>query len=145
MIAGDARGDYLALLCRILGFGVVRGGGTDRGWQALVELARELSQGACVFLTADGGGPPQVAKVGAVVLASAAGVPIVPLATKCHPAIVERHKWDMARIPIPFSSITVLLGPARSFEHLADLSEIQHARQWLEEQLNALAILGDAT
>ena len=145
LIAGDPRGDYLALLCRMLGFAVVRGGGTESGWHALVELAQELSQGACVFLTADGGGPAQMAKVGAVALASAAGVPLVPLVTQCHPAIVERHKWDIARNPVPFSSIRISLGPGRSFEHFADLSAIEHARQWLEEQLNALATLGDAT
>jgi lysophospholipid acyltransferase (LPLAT)-like uncharacterized protein len=139
MIAGDPRGDCLALVCRMLGLAVVRGGGTESGWNVLVELAQELAQGACVIVTADGGGPARIAKVGAVALASAAGLPLVPLSAHCHPAIEERHKWDAARNPIPFSSVTVSIGPERSFERFADLSSIEQARHWLEETLDALA------
>jgi lysophospholipid acyltransferase (LPLAT)-like uncharacterized protein len=142
MIARDPRGDCLALLCRMLGFAVVRAGSTYKGWNALIDLAHELAQGSCVFITADGGGPARVAKVGAVALASAAGVPLVPLAADCSPAIREPHKWDAARNPIPFGSLTVSLGPGRSFERLADVSAIEHAQQWLEETLNALATKG---
>jgi lysophospholipid acyltransferase (LPLAT)-like uncharacterized protein len=139
MIAGDPRGDCLALLCRMLGFAVVRGSGTSGGWNALGELSHELAEGSCVFITADGGGPARVAKVGAVALASATEVPLIPLAADCSPAIQERHKWDAARNPIPFASVTVSLGPGRSFEHLTDITAIEHAQQWLEETLNALA------
>jgi lysophospholipid acyltransferase (LPLAT)-like uncharacterized protein len=49
-----------------LGFVVVRGGGANGGWNALVEMAQELAGSACVFVTADGAGPARVAKVGAV-------------------------------------------------------------------------------
>lgn len=84
MVARDPRGDCLAMLCRMLGFVVVRGG-RNGGWQALHELARELGKGACVVLTADGGGPARIVKVGAVALASAAGVPLMALAVDCHP------------------------------------------------------------
>ena len=138
MIARDARGDILALLCRMLGFVVVRGGGTDGGWNVLVDLAYKLAEGACVFVTADGAGPAHVAKLGAVALASAAGVPLVPLAADCSPAIEERHKWDSARNPVPFGSVTVSLGPPRTFELFTDPLSIEQARHWLEETLNAL-------
>lgn len=139
MIARDPRGDCLALLCRMLGFAVVRGSDTSRGWNALVDLADELAEGSCVFITADGGGPARVAKIGAVALASAAGVPLIPLAADCSPAIQERHKWDAARNTIPFGSVTLSLGPGRTFERLADISAIEQAQQWLEETLNELA------
>src|SRR5574341_2183037 len=70
MIARDPRGDSLALLCRWLGMRVVRGESGERGWEALAELAHEMSQGASAVITADGTGPALVAKVGAVALAS---------------------------------------------------------------------------
>jgi lysophospholipid acyltransferase (LPLAT)-like uncharacterized protein len=136
MISRDPRGDMLAMLCRMVGFAVVRSGASG-GWKALAELSRELAQGACVFITADGDGPARIAKVGAVALASAAGVPLVPLAVDCAPAIEERHKWDSARNPIPFGSISVSFGPSRTFARSTDLEVIEQARRWLEEMLNA--------
>ena len=68
MIARDPRGDYIALLCRLIGLGVVRGDSEEGGWDALLQLAHELTDGACVILTAGGGGPARIAKVGAVAL-----------------------------------------------------------------------------
>jgi lysophospholipid acyltransferase (LPLAT)-like uncharacterized protein len=136
MIARDPRGDYLAMLCRLIGFGVVRGDSGEGGWDALLELAHELMDGACVILTADGGGPARIAKIGAVALALSVGVPLIPLAADCHPAIEERHKWDEARNPVPFCYLTVSLGPSRKFTPLIDHDSIEHARRWLEETLN---------
>jgi lysophospholipid acyltransferase (LPLAT)-like uncharacterized protein len=138
MIAGDPRGDFLALLCRMLGLKVVRGSDEHGGWTALAELAQALTQGACVIITADGGGPARVAKLGAVALASAAAVPLVPIAADCHPAIQESHKWDAARNPVPFCSLTILVGPAQRFEFFKDLTSLEQARSWLETTLNAL-------
>ena len=138
MVSHDPRGDSLALLCRMIGFHVVRGDSEEGGWDALLQLARELMNGASVILTADGGGPAQKAKVGAIALASAVGVPLVPLAVDCYPAIAEPHKWDAARNPVPFCSLKILLGPPRMFEPLTDHSSVEEARAWLETTLNEL-------
>ncbi len=139
MIASDPRGDYLAMLCRLIGLGVVRGDSEKGGWDALLQLTDELLAGACVIITADGGGPAREAKVGAVALASAAGVPLIPLAANCYPAIEERHKWDKARNPLPFSSILVSVGPERSFEPFVNRESIEQARSWLHEELDIRA------
>ena len=138
MIAGDPRGDFLALLCRMLGLEVVRGSDEHGGWTALTELAERLGRNSCVIITADGGGPARAAKVGAVALASAAGVPLVPVAADCHPAIQESHKWDAARNPVPFCSLTIRIGPAHSFDFRGDLASLEQARAWLEKTLNTL-------
>ena len=138
MVAHDPRGDLLALLCRMIGFHVVRGDSEEGGWEALLELARELMNGASVILTADGGGPARRAKVGAIALASAVGVPLFPLRADCHPAIEEPHKWDASRNPIPFCSLKILLGPPRTFEPLTDLTSVEEAQAWLETTLNEL-------
>ena len=63
------------------------------------------SIGACVIITADGGGPARVAKVGALALASSASALLLPLAVDCYPAIEERHKWDRARINVETGAV----------------------------------------
>jgi lysophospholipid acyltransferase (LPLAT)-like uncharacterized protein len=144
MISGDSRGDYLALLCRLVGLHVVRGSSDGHGWQALGELANALQKGACVIITADGGGPARVAKVGAVALASSVSAPLLPLAVDCYPAIEERHKWDRARNPLPFGSILIAVGSERVFEPFTDAEEIELARAWLEEELDRTSMKKEA-
>jgi lysophospholipid acyltransferase (LPLAT)-like uncharacterized protein len=139
LISFDARGDFLALLCRLLGFTVVRGGGAEHGWEVLIDLARKIEEGKCVVLTADGGGPAHVVKVGALALASATRVPLVPLSANCHPAIVERRKWDAARNPVPFARIAVALGEARTIESLSDLETIEENLGYLQSALEELS------
>ena len=136
LIASDPRGDYLALLCRMLGFEVVRTDYRHSGRRELTELAEKLKQGACVIITADGGGPARIAKWGAIALASATGVPLVPLKADCTPALQQSHKWDDARNPLPFSSVGVWMGAPRRFEAFVDRKSIECARKWLEETLN---------
>jgi lysophospholipid acyltransferase (LPLAT)-like uncharacterized protein len=140
MISGDSRGDYLALLCRLVGLHVIRGGGEEHGWQALGELAKALQSGACVIITADGGGPARVAKVGAVALASSVSAPLLPLAVDCYPALEERHKWDRARNPLPFGSILIAVGSGSVFEPFIDAEGLEKARAWLEKELDRMSL-----
>jgi lysophospholipid acyltransferase (LPLAT)-like uncharacterized protein len=128
MIARDPRGDSLALLCRWLGLRVVRGESGERGWEALVKLAREMSRGASAVITADGTGPALVAKVGAVALGA-----------DCGPAIYARRKWDQMRIPLPFGRVAVVLGQPHRYPVFADLITIEQARRRLEDSLNEIA------
>jgi lysophospholipid acyltransferase (LPLAT)-like uncharacterized protein len=136
LVASDPRGDYLALLCRMLGFQVVRTDGKHGGSSELTELADKLKQGAFVIITADGRGPARIAKWGAIALASATGVPLVPLRAECSPAVQQVHKWDDARNPIPFSKVSIWMGTPRMFGPLVDRTSIEWARTWLEETLN---------
>jgi lysophospholipid acyltransferase (LPLAT)-like uncharacterized protein len=139
MIARDPRGDCLALFCRLLGLRVVRGESGESGWDALAELARRMTRGVCAAITADGGGPARVAKVGAVALASATGAPLLPVCADCRPAIYERHKWDRVRTPLPFGHIDIALGQPRDYRALTDLASIEEARRLLQDALNEVA------
>jgi lysophospholipid acyltransferase (LPLAT)-like uncharacterized protein len=141
LIGSNPRGDCLTLLCRMLGLEVVRKSGRRGDWSALGELAKKLTQGAFVIITADGDGPAKIAKAGAIALASATGVPLVPLVADCHPAVQQSHKWDVARNPLPFSSVTVWMGPPRRFEPFTDRESIEFAGRWLTETLNKRSIL----
>jgi lysophospholipid acyltransferase (LPLAT)-like uncharacterized protein len=110
MIACDPRGYCLALFCRLLGLRVVRDESGESGWETLALLAREMSRSVCAVITADGGGPARVAKVGAVALAAATGAPLLPVGADCRPSIYERRKWNRVRTPLPFGHVAIALG-----------------------------------
>lgn len=136
MVATDPRGDLLALFCRWLGLSVVRGDAEHGSRQALLELARHISQGGWAVITADGGGPRGRVHAGVVVLASLADSPIVPVGADCRPALRQPHKWDRPRYPLPFSRIALKLGSPILPEPLSAPEELQRAQGLLKASLN---------
>jgi len=140
MVSRDARGDCVALFCRWLGFEVVRGDAQHGGWKALVEIAGEVHNGAAALISPDGGGPPFLVKVGAVALASAIGAPLIPVGADCRPSVFERHKWDVARNPLPWGRIVVACGDPLRFPPLEDAASLEQARQQLEDALHRAAL-----
>jgi lysophospholipid acyltransferase (LPLAT)-like uncharacterized protein len=139
MVSSDARGDCVALFCRWLGFETVRGDAQHGGWKALIDIANEVRGGGVALISPDGGGPPLFARVGAVALASAAGVPLIAVGACCRPAVFERHKWDQARNPLPYGRIAVACGEALTFATLEDAASLEGARQQLQEALERAA------
>jgi lysophospholipid acyltransferase (LPLAT)-like uncharacterized protein len=139
MVSRDARGDCVALFCRWLGFEIVRGDGQHGGWRALIEIAREVQSGAAALISPDGSGPPLVARVGAIALASAGGVPLIPVGADCSPSVFERHKWDDARNPLPYGRIAVACGEPLTFPPFEDAASLESARRQLEAALDRVA------
>jgi lysophospholipid acyltransferase (LPLAT)-like uncharacterized protein len=139
LVSSDARGDCVALLCRWLGFEIVRGDAQHGGWKALFEIANEVHNGAAAVISPDGGGPPFVARVGAVTLASAAGVPLIPVGTDCRPAVFERHKWDVARNPLPWGRIAVACGEPLMFPLFEEAESLERAREQVQKALDRAA------
>jgi lysophospholipid acyltransferase (LPLAT)-like uncharacterized protein len=136
MIARGARGDYLALLCRLLRFGVVRDDSGHRGWEALSSLVHELGRGARVVIAVDGGGPARAVKPGALALASATGAPLLALGVACRPALVARHKWDRARTPLPFGRVAVACAESSGAGPLVDADSVEIASESLCRDLD---------
>jgi len=139
MVSCDARGDCVAPFCRWLGFEIVRGDAQRGGWKALIEIAKEVQSGAAALISPDGGGPPLVARVGAIALASAAGVPLIPVGADCSPSVFERHKWDDARNPLPYGRIAVACGEPLTFPSFGDAASLEDARRQLEAALDRAA------
>ena len=136
LVATDPRGDCLAILCACLGMRVVRGDASHGGEAALETLTRDLSDGRSVIVTADGGGPRYVAKLGAVALASVTGLPLIPIGADCRPALAEPRKWDVSRNPVPFGSIVIVVGECRYIPGQAHIETLEDGRRWLERALN---------
>lgn len=136
MISREPRGDCLAILCRLLGMHVVRGNGTEGGWEALAEIGAAIERGACAIITPDGGGPARMTKVGAVVLAAAIGAPLIAAGADCSPALDERHKWDKARNPVPFGRIAIALSEPLAMGELNSAAELERERSRLQQELD---------
>ncbi|HTS49447.1 MAG TPA: hypothetical protein VMH05_15955 [Bryobacteraceae bacterium] len=137
MVATEPRGDSLAVLCRLLGLRVIRGDWEHHGWPSVGRLAKQISAGASALITPDGGAPRRVARAGALVLAAAAGVPLIPIGAECYPALREPHKWDQPRNPLPFGQIAISIDPALKPDDFSDTAALESARLDLEQALNA--------
>ena len=137
LIATEPRGDSLMLLCRLLGLRVIRGDWEHHGWPSVVRLASEIAAGGCAIITPDGGGPRRLARAGALVLAAATGVPLIPIGADCHPAVTELHKWDQPRNPVPFGQLAISIEQPLNLEDFPDTAALESARLRLEEALNA--------
>jgi lysophospholipid acyltransferase (LPLAT)-like uncharacterized protein len=78
-------------------------------------LARDLIDaargGLPVGVSCDGPwGPYRVTKPGPVIVARAAGLPIVPVAVALRPAWRLNRRWDRQLVPLPFGRMQVILG-----------------------------------
>jgi lysophospholipid acyltransferase (LPLAT)-like uncharacterized protein len=144
MIARGPRGDAIAQLCRWLGLEVVRGDDRHEGWEALVELAARVAEGARAVMTVDGAGPARVVKRGALVLASATGAPVVAVSAACSPALSLKRKWDAATNPVPFGRVAVAAGPAIRAPGLEDTAELERESQALRRALDEASDAADA-
>ena len=150
MISQSSDGDLATPIVEGLGFEVIRGSssrGGSRGIAGMVEAARA---GHSLALTVDGpGGPARRCKPGAVLIASRAGIPLVP--TVAIPAAGRAlSSWDRFLVPSPGSKVYVTYGDALSIpgelsarevaewqtrvdgemERLVDLCESAAGRRW---------------
>lgn len=84
LISQHRDGEIIQQIAVRFGFHAVRGSSTRGGPSALRELIRLGRAGQDLVVTPDGPkGPRQIAKLGAVQLASATGLPIVPVSFGC--------------------------------------------------------------
>jgi lysophospholipid acyltransferase (LPLAT)-like uncharacterized protein len=138
MVSPSRDGDLIADTIARFGLAPVRGSSGRDGAEALGALvaavrARSVSAGIIV----DGPkGPPLVAKTGAVALARATGLPIVPGAW--WPACALRvGSWDRTLVPAPFSRIAFAFAAPLWVEPEASTEAIDRARTTLTERLLA--------
>jgi lysophospholipid acyltransferase (LPLAT)-like uncharacterized protein len=76
-----------------------------------VRMARLARGGSSLVVTPDGPfGPYRSAKPGALIVARASGLPILPIAVEARPSLRLR-RWDRHVLPLPFSRLRVRTGP----------------------------------
>ncbi len=136
MISRSRDGEYTAAMARWLGFQPVRGSSTRGGVRALKEIIRRMRQGEIGGMLADGPqGPPRVAKLGSLVMARSAGVPVIPVlwgADRCW----QFNSWDRYLVPKPFARVVLLYEEPVWVPPDADGDTIESCRRLFEDRLN---------
>ncbi len=138
MVSASKDGEYISRVAKKLGFATVRGSRKKGGMQAIKSLIRSMRDGSNAGIVADGSqGPPRVVQAGSIVLASRAGVPILPMLWSC-----DRYKrfgsWDGTALPMPFSKIDFFYGEPIDVPLKIKGDEIEKYRVILEKRLNDL-------
>jgi lysophospholipid acyltransferase (LPLAT)-like uncharacterized protein len=113
LVSEHADGEYITRVIRRHGFGAVRGSSTRGATQGLRGLIREARAGRDLAVTPDGPrGPAQEFKAGALAVAQATGLPVIPLGVGATSAW-RFSSWDGFMVPRPFSRVRIVYGEPR--------------------------------
>ena len=142
MISRSRDGADINWVAERFGFLGVRGSPSAGASGALRQALRLLSQGRPVIVTPDGPrGPRYEVKPGIAGLARKRRVPVVPICYSA-PRRWETRSWDRAKLPKPFSKVTVLVGnPLWLIDPDADE---EADRRRVEEAMRKLVRLAEA-
>jgi lysophospholipid acyltransferase (LPLAT)-like uncharacterized protein len=136
-------GEYIARFIQRFGYGAARGSSTRGGRRALVLMRTCLRAGLPTAFTIDGPrGPVYVAKEGAIALARAAGVPVLPVSVSAERFWTVKS-WDRFQIPRPFTRAVVLIAPVIWVPHDCDDAELARKQAALQAALDELRARGD--
>ena len=136
MVSQSRDGEYAIRLVSLFGHKNVRGSSTRGGSLALKELTQKIKEGGRGGILADGPvGPARIAKIGAVIIARNARVPLITVtwgADRCW--II--NSWDRFLVPKPFARIVIYYPEPIWIPPSADSKELEGYRNLLEESLN---------
>jgi len=136
MISQSKDGEYAVRIASWLGFKNVRGSSTRGGSKALRELVQRIREGEIGGMLADGPqGPARVAKMGSVIIARDAEVPLVPVlwgADRCW----IFNSWDRYLVPKPFARLVIYYAEPIWVPRSAEGEKLEEYRRFFEERLN---------
>jgi lysophospholipid acyltransferase (LPLAT)-like uncharacterized protein len=131
-------GEWIARIIHRFGYSTVRGSTSRNAARAALMARRRMEEGRAVGLTVDGPrGPALVAQPGAVWLARATGNPLLPFHLEA-----SRHweapSWDGAQVPLPFSTVALVVAAPQYVPADADDAGLETARLRLQDTLLSL-------
>jgi len=137
MVSRSRDGDIIADTVERFGMRAVRGSSGRGGRDALEAMIEALDRGGVsAGVIVDGPrGPALEAKAGALVLARATGLPVVPGTWWAWP-LVRVRSWDRTIVPLPFSRIVFAFAPALFVPADANDAALEEARAELTRRLN---------
>jgi len=137
MVSGSRDGDIIADTVERFGLRAVRGSSRRGGRHALDAMIDAVRQGdVSAGVIVDGPrGPARVAKPGAVLLARASGLPIVPGTWWARP-LIRVGSWDRTIVPLPFSRIAFAFAEPLFVPPDADPDAVEAARAELTRRLD---------
>jgi hypothetical protein len=142
LASGHRDGRLIARMMERFGFRTITGSTSKRGAIAFREMLRVVKRGDKIILTPDGPrGPSRVAQMGAVALARATGVPILPFgfsATRTR----TLDSWDRMQVMLPFGRGIYVVGTPIVVPK--DAEDLEPYRFALESALNRATDEADA-
>src|SRR5262245_10216700 len=137
LISHHADGEVIAQICRHLGIGVVRGGTSEGGTEALLNLCR-VSERTHIVLTPDGPRGPRrrIKKPGVAYLGSLTGLPVVGVGFG-HSQAWRFRSWDRFALPKPFSTTYAVFAPPVRVPPSLDRAALVQYRRVIEERILA--------
>jgi hypothetical protein len=137
MVSASRDGDIIADTIARFGLRPVRGSSGHGGRDALDAMIAALGDGrTSAGVIVDGPrGPARVAKPGAVLLARATGLPIVP-GTWSARRVVRFRSWDRTMVPLPFTRIVFAFSESLLVPPSADAAEVERLQHELTRRLD---------
>jgi lysophospholipid acyltransferase (LPLAT)-like uncharacterized protein len=138
MISENFDGEWIARIIERFGYGTSRGSTSRGGQRALLRLKRDLEQGRPAGFAVDGPrGPARKVQPGVVWLAKLTGNPVVPFHMEAS-RYWSLNSWDRTQIPLPFSTVALVVGKPIEVATDANEAGIDAKRVEVEEALYAL-------
>ena len=136
MISQSRDGEYASRIAAWLGFKNERGSASRGGARAIIALVKKIRDGEIGGLLADGPqGPARVAKMGALLIARSAGVPLIPTAWSADRCWAF-NSWDRYLVPKPFSRVVIRIGDPIWIPRSSKGAELEKYRTLFEDRLN---------
>jgi len=138
LVSGSVDGEVPERIARAWGAEVIRGSANQSGALALRDMQRMMKSGFSIVTTADGPrGPKYEFKMGAVLMARIAGVPIIPIGCAADRAWYL-NRWDDFMVPKPFARIVLAVGEPYSIPTNAPLDDLEQHRSAVQEAVMSL-------
>lgn len=138
LVSASVDGEVPERIARAWGAEVIRGSANQSGALALRDMQRMMKRGYSIVTTADGPrGPQYEFKMGAVLMARMAGVPIVPVACAAERAWYL-NRWDEFMVPKPFSRVVLAIGAPCTIPAELPLDQLEPQRQHVQEAVMSL-------
>lgn len=138
LVSGSVDGDVPARIARAWGAEVIRGSANQSGALALRDMQRMMKHGFSIVTTADGPrGPKYEFKLGTILMARIAGVPVIPIGCAADRAWYL-NRWDDFMIPKPFARIVLAIGAPYPIPADTPLDKLEIHRIAVQEAVMSL-------
>lgn len=138
LVSASVDGEVPARIARAWGAEVIRGSANQSGALALRDMQGMMKSGYSIVTTADGPrGPKYEFKMGAILMARIAGIPIIPVACAAERAWYL-DRWDDFMVPKPFSRIALAVGEPYPIPKDAPLDKLEPHRLAVQEAVMSL-------
>ena len=138
LVSGSVDGEVPERIARAWGAEVIRGSANQSGALALRDMQRMMKNGYSIVTTADGPrGPKYEFKLGAILMARIAGVPVIPIGCAADRAWYL-NRWDNFMVPKPFARIVLAIGAPHPIPSDAPLDGLESHRVAVQEAVMSL-------